>query len=260
MISILITHYNRLTALETCLLAFKDLGLTNVEYVVTDDGSKAIIQEKLKTIDVDRLILSPVNTGLASNINRGLAACKGDYILYCQEDFIPQDEFCDYLVEALKLLSANKVEMCRFTANYKFPYLKSLSEKFSLIPKFSWKNFHYNAFQYSDHPYITTKNFFEQYGRFLENVSGPYGENEFAIRIMKSNARIGIAKKYVFRTNSDSSSVIATQEKKKKRKFLKKIKVHRLLRSFRLHFEFLLYQPNHRKLITIKNSRSRKNN
>lgn len=254
-ISILITHYNRFAALLKCLEGFALLDLKSFEIVVSDDGSEQSIQELLKTIKVDKLILNEENTGLASNLNRGLKACRGDFILYCQEDFIPQTELPCYIEEAIRIIKTNNADMCRLQANYIFPKLIPLTSNFKLIPKFSWKNFYYNTFQYSDNPYITRSNFFEDFGFFLDNVSGPYGENEFAIRVMKSKARIAISAKYQFRANRESQSVIMGGVPVKKRLLLKRLRLYSLLRAVRLHLEFLLYNPNKRRLLTMKNKR-----
>jgi glycosyltransferase involved in cell wall biosynthesis len=255
MVSILITHYNRFDALKKCVEAFQDLNIENVEIVVADDSSDRITQHKLKGLKIDLLLLSEKNQGLASNLNKGIKACEGNFILYCQEDFIPKSPLEDYIAEAMYLIDNNIADMCRLKANYKFPFLKALSSNFSLIPKFSWKNFYYNTFQYSDHPFIAKKVFFENYGYYLEGVSGDYGENEFAIRIMKSKAKIAIAKKYVFSSNKESKSVIKNEKKIRKRKIIKRLKIHKVLRAIRLHFEFLMYSNSKRKLYTIKNYR-----
>jgi glycosyltransferase involved in cell wall biosynthesis len=256
MISILITHYNRYDSLINCLEAFSNLKLKNVEYVISDDCSSIDIQEKLKKIDVDKLIISDKNSGLASNLNRGLKECKGNFILYCQEDFIPSSNLLIYINEAKEILSGDKADMCRLKANYKFPKLIDLSDNFKLIPKFSWRNFYYNTFQYSDNPFITHSNFFKEFGYFMNDVSGAYGENEYAIRIMKSNARIAISNTYPFKSNTKSESVILHNSLRKKRSFLKKLRLHRLLRAVRLHFEFLIYNKNKRGLFTIKNGQN----
>lgn len=255
MIDILITHYNRLESLRKCLSAFRNLDLPNVRYIVADDGSSPNIQVQLKKLPIDILITSEVNQGLASNINQGLRACTSRYILYCQEDFIPQKNLSLYLKEAKELLNDNKVDMCRLKANYKFPYLTPLSTKFGLIPKFSWRNFYYNTFQYSDNPFLTTPEFFMKFGYFLENVGGPYGENEYAIRIMKSKAKIAISYSYPFRANTESESKIKNESKQADRIWMKKIKVYRLLRACRLHLEYLLYSKSKRGLVTFINQR-----
>ncbi|MFV8339761.1 glycosyltransferase family 2 protein [Flavobacterium sp. LB3P21] len=87
-ISFLITHYNRPDDLLQCLTAIKSLNVSNSEIVVCDDASQ---EEHLKTIqdyEIDQLIVSKTNQGLAANINKGVNACKGEYIIYCQEDFL----------------------------------------------------------------------------------------------------------------------------------------------------------------------------
>jgi|TARA_R100000479_G_scaffold33554_3_gene14187 glycosyltransferase involved in cell wall biosynthesis len=257
MISILITHYNRPKALEQCVasfLAFKR-GALPIEIIVTDDGSKKYVQDAIKKLPIDTLVTSEVNKGLTSNLNTGIKNCSGNYILYCQEDFIPKPELKALLPEMLEVLDSGKADMIRLKANYTFPKLNYLSDTIKLIPKFSWKNFYYNTFQYSDNPFITTKDFFDNYGYYLENTSGPYGENEYAIRIMKSKAKIAIVNKYLFKNVENVASVIQLEGIRKKRKILKKLRLHKLIRALRLHLEFLLYNPKKRVLLTIKNKR-----
>lgn len=224
MVSILITHYNRIEALKTCLAAFRNLKLPSVEFVVADDNSDPQVKKQLISLDLGKLVLSDKNTGLASNLNRGLKACSGDFILYCQEDFIPKKDLITYIKDAQVILKTEKADMCRLRANYKFPKLNKLSENFDLIPKFALENFYFNTFQYSDNPFLTKKTFFSEFGFFLEDVSGAYGENEYAIRIMKSKANIAIAKKQVFVPNQTSKSVIMNEVKTKKKKINKKNK------------------------------------
>lgn len=256
MISILITHYNRFESLEKCLHAIRSFGFFDYEVVVSDDYSSIDVQKKLKTLDVDQLILTDKNRGLASNINRGIKVCKGEFILYCQEDFMPTEDFKIYLSEAIDLLERDLADMCRLRSNYKFPYLMNLSEHFKTIPKFSWKNFYYNHFQYSDNPYLTKRSFFDKFGFYLENVSGDYGENEYAIRMMKSKAKIAIANKNIFKSIEDSHSVIKNEKDNiNKRVFLKRINMHKFLRASRLMIEFMLYSSTKRKLYSIKNHR-----
>ncbi|MDN3725294.1 glycosyltransferase family 2 protein [Aequorivita sp. SDUM287046] len=255
MISVLITHYNRIEEVKSCLYAFKKLNIQNIEYVVSDDGSSIEYQNALKQLEIDKLVFSPSNKGLTFNINQGIKNCSGKYILYCQEDFIPKNELKDRLSEILKILDSGKADMVRLKANYKFPKLFRLSEHINLIPKFSWNNFYFNAYQYSDHPFIVNKSFFEIFGNYLENTSGAYGENEYAIRIMKSKAKIAIVDPYLFKDNNNAESVIEKTEFRKKRTVLKKFKLHKLLRAFRLHLEYLFYNPNKRGLLTIKNKR-----
>lgn len=254
-INILITHYKRPEALKKCLKFFWELQLPNVEFIVMDDGSCDSVQLQLKKMSIDKLVLSKENNGLASNLNLGIKNCSADFILYCQEDFMPNLELKKILPEILEILVTGKADMVRLKANYTFPKLHVISENIKLIPKFSWRNFNYNAFQYSDHPFITTKDFFDTYGYYLENTSGAYGENEYAIRIMKSKAKIAIVNQHLFKDNDNAISVIENNQLRKKRKTLKRLGLHKLIRALRLHLEFLFYNPRKRGLITIKNKR-----
>lgn len=256
MLSVLITHYNRPHALKACLQAIKDVDFgMPVEIVVSDDGSSLENQEAIKQFKIDTLLLSEKNEGLAGNLNKGLRACKGDYILYCQEDFLLLPEIKIVLPESMGLLDSGILDMVRFRANYQFPQLKKVSKHISAIPKFSFRNFYYNTFQYSDNVFLTTKGFFEAYGYFVNETSGDYGETEYAIRIMKSRAKIGIADKNYTKDHKESKSIIGQNRTKGKKGQYKKW--HMFARALRQHLEWLLYNPAERKLYTYKNKRNK---
>ena len=254
-ISFLITHYNRPDDLFQCISGIQNLKIANYEIVVSDDGSTA---ENIKLIEndaIDKLILAPKNQGLAANINKGIKACEGEYIVYCQEDFVLDANLSTSLPECIDLLKSNKVDMVRFTSNVVFTKLLPLTQGIDLIPKFSFKNFQTNYYQYSDHPFIVKKNFYETYGYYLENTSGRYGETEYAIRILKSKAKIGMTKK-VFASVVDGSISVLANESGQKNKKVKLFKpMLKLVRAFRLYLECLLYNKTKRGLLTYKNFR-----
>lgn len=258
-LTILITTYNRFSILENCLNAIQNISWPlPIEIVVSDDGSDSETQNKLKLLSINTLLLSEENQGLPTNLNKGIRACKSDYILYIQEDFIINPDLINILKESFDLIDSGKLDMIRYTANYRFNHLIPLNKNINLIPKFSWKNFHLNFFQYSDNPFLTTPSFFENYGCFLNNVSGDYGEMEYAIRIFKSQARIGISSRYYFGHNKYIPSVKEQSSNKKSKilvrnKFNKQTK--RTLRSLRLYIEWLFYKPSKRRLVTYHNRR-----
>lgn len=255
-LSILITHYNRPDALLKCIDAIKNINWEiDYEIIVSDDGSKVENIERIKLINNISLLLSEKNQGLAANINKGINACKGNYILYCQEDFLIVKDLELILNELYFVLDNNKLDLVRLRANYSFPFLNKITNNVFEIPKFSWKNFLYNAFQYSDNLFITTPSFFVKNGLYLENTSGDYGEAEYAIRIFNSKAKIGITKRYYSQDVVGSESVMRkiSAEIKRKNKLTKKLKQY--LRAFRLHIERLLYNPQKRGLVTYKNKR-----
>lgn len=251
MLSILITHYNRSEALKDCIEAIRHIGFSSeYEVLISDDGSNEEHLNNIKGLKYDQLLLSKNNQGLTNNINKGLKACKGTYILYCQEDFLLNPQIAVILDECMDLIKRNILDMVRLTANYKFNYLKALTPQVSKIPTFSISNFNINTFRYSDHPFITTIDFYNKFGYYLEDVSGPYGETEYAIRLLKLGARIGIVNKSLTRSHAGSISVMKTFYPSKKRKGSRTL--WRLARALRQHMEWVVYNPKKRRLLTYK--------
>ena len=82
-------------------------------------------------------------------------------------------------------------------------------------------------------------------------MSGPYGETEYAIRILNTKAKIGITKNEYTLWQKEVKSVMETNHPVKKRKGSKKF--WRFARAVRQHFEWLLYSKSNRKLFTYKN-------
>lgn len=255
MLSILITHYNRPQALVACIKAIKDITFDfNYEIVVSDDGSDPDSIDLIKDLAFDTFVTADKNGGLAANLNKGIKACRGAYILYVQEDFIMQKDFNKVFLEGLQLLDSGVLDMVRYRANYTFNHLIPCTEHISRIPKFSFRNFNINTFQYSDHPFLTTPDFFERFGYYLECTSVGYGETEYAIRVMKSKGRIGITSRNYFRENSSAISTVYNRPLK--RRIGVKRSIWRFVRALRQHLEWVLYHPKRRKLYTYKNKRA----
>jgi glycosyltransferase involved in cell wall biosynthesis len=254
-ISFLVTHFNRPAALKSCIESIKKLSLANYEIVVSDDGSAAENQKMIKDLAIDKLLIAANNVGLASNLNKGILACSGEYIVYCQKDFNLNADFKYVLPRCVELLENNKADMIRLMAYFEFNKLIPLSEEINLIPKFSFHNFYQNFYQYSDHPFIVKKSFFNTFGYYLEKTSGDYGETEYAIRIMKSKAKIAIiAYKYI---NSIAGTESVIDRPVNKSIFIKVStkSVYKLARALRLYLECILYSKSKRGLVTYTNYR-----
>ncbi len=259
MISFLITHYNRPKSLEACIDSIRRLQLiSDYEIVVSDDCSEKAAIEEIRRLRIDSLVLSEVNTGLSSNINRGLNQCKGDFIVYIQEDFALNKVFERLEEKMLEMLSSNQTEMIRLRSNIKFKQSFDITDDFALIPRFAFKNFWIDQYRYSDHPYMVKTTFYTKYGKYKENVNTIHGENEYMIRMMKLNPKIAICKyECVDHMNIEGSVREELQNSSAKtirnKKWIKPIK--RIVNALRFKFEFVFYNPNKRKLITIKNLR-----
>lgn len=254
-ISFLITHYNRPIDLLQCLAAIRSLNVSDSEIVVCDDASQKEHLETIQGYEIDQLLVSKMNLGLAANINKGIEACQGEYIIYCQEDFVLDAQISSLLPECLDLLKKEKVDMIRFTSNFSFNKLIPLTATVSLIPKFSFQNFLQNYYQYSDHPFVTRKSFYHQYGTYFEHTSGRYGETEYAIRILKSKAKIGITNRTLASTIIGSQSVLVNESIFETKEYKMNKSLVRVARALRLYFELILYNKSKRGLITYKNFR-----
>src|ERR1700761_940881 len=134
-ITLLITHYNRSQSLQRLLQTFKTQGIQFGDIVVSDDGSKPEHLDKLKEIAPlynFRLITTPKNAGLGNNINKGQDAVTTPYTLYVQEDFDPFPGYAQHLQDALDIMDERQdIDMARFYAYYKYPYLKPIRNGFS---------------------------------------------------------------------------------------------------------------------------------
>jgi glycosyltransferase involved in cell wall biosynthesis len=219
--------------------------------VVSDDASTPNNLERIKEVPgIDRLLLNETNTGLGANLNKVIRAAKGNYILYCQEDFLLDPDIEPVLIEAMQLLDAGTLDMVRLKANYRFPELKPLTENIHAIPSWSTSNFLVNTFQYSDNPFITLPGFFEELGYFLEGVRGDYGETEFAIRVLRFKKRIGITRPYLAHTNVEAESTIRSGKPGNKKGATKKLRQY--LRAIRQHLEWAFYRKAKRGLWTYQ--------
>ena len=254
-ISFLITHYNRPKDLLKCVTSIHSLELDDYEIVVSDDGSDQEVIYSIRAYAINTLIEAPVNGGLASNINKGIKACKGEFIIYCQEDFLLAPEFKDALPRLLDSIAKGTVDMIRLTAYFHFNKLNKINNDISLIPRFSFFNFFQNYYRYSDHPYIVKRSFYNQFGFYMEHTSGGYGESEYGIRLSRSSVKIAITNVFYAKGILESDSVMMLEKGRVdiSKKYNKKIV--KLLRAFRLYFEWTVYNKKKRGLMTYRNER-----
>lgn len=90
----------------------------------------------------------------------------------------------------------------------------------------------------------------------MEHTSGRYGETEYAIRILKSNAKIGITNQRLASTIEGSQSVLVNESLAANKEYTLNKKWIKIARAFRLYFELILYNTSKRGLITYKNFRT----
>ena len=191
--TLLITHYNRSLSLQRLLQTFKDQGIKFGDIVVSDDGSKPEHLNKLKEIQGIynyRLITAPKNAGLGNNINKGQDAVKTPYTLYVQEDFDPFAGYDVHLKDALDIMDDRPdIDIVRFYAYFKYPYLKPYRKGFSEMIFKIWypgfRKFHC----YSDHPHLRRSTFMQKFGRYNEGVNVDLTEFPMVISFLKNKGK-----------------------------------------------------------------------
>ena len=192
-VTLLITHYNRSQSLERLLTAFKNQKVEFGGIVVSDDCSKAEHLERLRQLqDVFgyNLVTTPKNGGLGNNINKGQDAVTTPYTLYVQEDFDPFAGFGVHLKNALELMTDRPdLDMARFYAYFKYPYLRPLKYGFSEMIFKIWYPGYRKFHCYSDHPHLRRNTFFQKFGRYPEGIVGDKTEFTMALSFLKNKGK-----------------------------------------------------------------------
>lgn len=192
-ITLLVTHYNRSQSLQRLLQAFANQNINFGDIVVSDDGSRPEHLDRLRELAVTynfRLITTPKNRGLGNNINKGQDAVTTPYTLYVQEDFDPFPGYAEHLQDALDLMSERpELDMARFYAYFKYPYLKPLRKGFSEMMFSVWKPGYRKFHVYSDHPHLRRTSFFSKFGRYAEGIKGDRTEFLMAMSFLKNKGK-----------------------------------------------------------------------
>lgn len=210
-VTLLVTHYNRSSSLERLLRSFIELNCSFEDIVVSDDGSSADHVDYLKSLQQElgfRLITTPVNKGLGNNINKGQDAVNTMYTFYVQEDFEPAHDFVIHFKNGFDILKERKdIDIIRFYAYTKYPYLKPYKNGFSEMIFKIWYNGYVKFYYYSDHPHLRYSNFFQKFGRYTEGVKGDVTEYNMMISFLQNNGKGMFFNDYqglFFQKNSES--------------------------------------------------------
>jgi glycosyltransferase involved in cell wall biosynthesis len=192
-ITLLITHYNRSQSLERLLRTFASAQIVFGDIVVSDDGSKPEHIDFLRKIQNEfhfKLISAPKNSGLGNNINKGQDAVETPYTLYIQEDFNPIPGYKLHLKDALDIMDERAdIDLVRFYAYFKYPYLKPFRRGFSEMKFKLWYPGYRKFHCYSDHPHLRRSTFMEKFGRYREGIKGDRTEFLMAISFLKNKGK-----------------------------------------------------------------------
>lgn len=192
-VTLLITHYNRTASLERLLESFRQLHCSFGGIVVSDDGSKPENLERLKELQGKysfKLVTTQVNKGLGNNINKGQSAVTTPYTLYVQEDFVPKAIFPEKLQRSVEFMQYDAdLDMVRFYAYFKYPYLKPLSDGFSEMQFRIWYPGYRKFYMYSDHPHLRRSSFFQKFGKYIEGKKGDVTEYRMMMSFLQMHGK-----------------------------------------------------------------------
>ncbi len=191
--SLLVTHYNRSASLERLLKSFIDAGCSFAAITVSDDCSKPEHLDKLKELagvyDF-QLVTTPKNGGLGNNINKGQDAVETPYTLYVQEDFTADKNFAPHFIDAIAIMNARpELDVARFYAYTKYPYLKDIGKGFSEMIFSPWKSGYTKFYEYSDHPHLRRDTFFERFGRYAEGLNPEQTEYRMMFSFLQNKGK-----------------------------------------------------------------------
>lgn len=191
-VTLLVTHYNRSRSLKHLLNTFQK-QCSFGEVIVSDDGSKPEHLNTLKNLQTSfnfKLITTPQNKGLGNNINKGQDAVTKPFTLYVQEDFEPDASFSTHFFDAMKMLKEGpELDIIRFYAYLKYPYLNPYKQGFSLMLIKPWFTNYKKIYYYSDHPHVRRSSFFEKFGRYAEGLKGDRTEYRMCVSFIKNKGK-----------------------------------------------------------------------
>lgn len=183
LVSVVFVTYKRYDLLKRSVEYFRqNTDYPNMELVITDDGSGAEIQARIRQLPVDIFALMPDNRGLGANNNNGLRHCSGKYILMIQDDCICYGP-ADYLRNTIAVMEANpdvgiinyygsahSIDESRALPGsgqpcYLFskPFVDGLKEHFF----------------YTDQPHVMSRAAFEHIGYYIESSDLEKSEDDY---------------------------------------------------------------------------------
>lgn len=100
MVSIIVPAYNAEKCIIACVESLVNQTYRDIEIILVNDGSTdstASILDELRKKDARIKVINKKNGGVSSARNTGIKAAKGEYIMFCDSDDIPDLKWCEEL-------------------------------------------------------------------------------------------------------------------------------------------------------------------
>lgn len=219
-VTLLVTHYNRSKSLERLLSAFKAIGVSFGDIIVSDDSSKEEHINTIKQLQTQynfKLITTPTNKGLGNNLNKGQDAVTTPYTLYVQEDFVPTQQFLPNFRDAYHFMNEDKeIDIARFYAYYAYPYLKPYAKDFAEVVYKPWFTDTSKIYGYSDHPHLRRSSFLDKFGRYKEGIKSDRTEYLMCISFIQNKGKAIFSNKFsdlfIQENTSDEPSTVSRSD------------------------------------------------
>ncbi len=195
-ISILVIHHKRTTHAINAVNSVKRLGLSNIEYILSDDGSPYLDVELLRP-HFDSIVISCQNKGLGHNMNQAFLISRGKFVLVMQEDTEYIGSKHDLITAMAALDEYAHIEMIRFY-NSKVVRLyreavtiQEIANTKSRIHIINHKHPRFKGVAYSDMPHLR-RNPSTQFGSwmYLEERRMELVEKDYSDRFAESDQRV----------------------------------------------------------------------
>jgi glycosyltransferase involved in cell wall biosynthesis len=200
--SIIIPTWNNALLTEQCLQAIiKNTNYPNFEIIIIDNGSKDGTEQLLRNLNTDIMIIKNTeNLGFAKACNQGAMAAKGQYLVFLNNDTIPQKGWLTELISFMNLHPEAGI------AGSKLLYPDDTIQHCGAAMRFDGKFFrHPYKYLHRNHPlvnqpreldavtaacFITPRELFFKLGKFDEHYLNGCEDMDYCTAVRRSGATI----------------------------------------------------------------------
>lgn len=138
------------------------------------------------------------------------------------------------------------LDIARFYAYYRFPYLNDFKEGFSQIAIPPFASNYEKIYAYSDHPHLRRSSFFHKFGRYPEGLKGDVTEYKMCISFLQNKGK-GIFyndfnRLFIQKNSTEEPSTMTRSNWRNKNTFLIRY-IRDIYRQIKYNFDILFAKP-----------------
>ncbi|MFH1196288.1 MAG: glycoside hydrolase family 99-like domain-containing protein [bacterium] len=201
-VSIIMPVWNKVELTSQCIEALlKNTPMLNCEVIIVDNNSTDGTKEFLKKLETRfKIIYNAGNEGFSKACNRGAKAASGKYLVFLNNDTLPQENWLDELVGFIDADDSTGVIGCKLL------YPDDTIQHCGVSMRYDKKFFrHHYKFLHKDHPlvnevreydavtaacFITPKKLFIELGMFDEEFLNGCEDMDYCTRVRENGFKI----------------------------------------------------------------------